>query len=128
GVLATNPKILILDEPGAGLDPGVKKRIFSLLKTLNKEQGMTIIFVTHDMDDVALYANDVIVMKKGSIVTHSPTRALFSNHKKLSAWHLDIPEALKFQLKIEQISKVKLPHTCLTVNELANALIEVGLV
>lgn len=128
GVLATNPKVLILDEPGAGLDPDSKKEIFSLLATLNKEQRKTIILVTHDMDDVAMYANDVIVMEKGRIAMHTTVRDFFSNPQKLASWDLDIPTALRFQLKVERAAGIKMPRTCLTVEELARAMMEVGLV
>lgn len=128
GVLATKPEVLILDEPGAGLDPEGKKKIFSLISHLNQKHRMTIVLVTHDMDDVISYADHVIVMEKGCAVIQGPVREVFSLKEKLEDYHLDVPEVLRFQLKIEQETGMKLPRTCLTVNELADTLIEVGLV
>lgn len=128
GVLATKPQILVLDEPAAGLDPAGKQEILSLMSTLHKAQGLSIVLVTHDMDDVAHYADDVIVMEKGRIVMHDKVREVFSNQKLLTPLHIDLPSALKFQYKVEESTGTKLPQTCLTIDELAESLIEVGLV
>lgn len=128
GVLATQPEILVLDEPGAGLDPEGKEEILSLISTLNDKNGMTIVLVTHDMNDVAHYAKDAIVMEKGQIVKHAKVRDIFSDQENLTNWRLDMPDALRFQLKIEQETGVKFPRTCLTVDELASALIGVGII
>ncbi len=128
GVLATNPKVLILDEPGAGLDPDGKQTIYTLLTRLNREAGMTIILVTHDMNDVAQYADEAIVMQNGQVVSQTGVRELFSLNKQLEDWHLDLPDALRFQKRIERETGVNLPYPCLTVDELADALIKAGLV
>lgn len=128
GVLATSPKILILDEPGAGLDPKGKTEILTLLSKLNQDAAITIVLVTHDMNDVALYADDAIVMEKGQVVMHESIRDVFSDQERLASWSLEVPEALRFQYKIERETGIKLPLTCLTIDELADALIEVGLV
>lgn len=128
GVLATQPKVLILDEPGAGLDPEGKREILSLISSLHREQSVTIVLVTHDMDDVALYAEDVIVMEQGQVVMHDQVRNVFSDQEWLSSLHLDVPEARHFQSKIEQQSGIKLPQVCLTIDELKKGLIEVGLI
>lgn len=127
GILAMQPNVLVLDEPGAGLDPAGKKEILSLISSWHKEQGLTTLLVTHDMDDVALYADDVIVMEKGRIVMHDEMRHVFSQEEKLAEWNLEVPEARRFQLKIEQNTGIKLPKICLTIDELTDALIEVGL-
>src|SRR5690625_1853643 len=128
GVLATQPKVLILDEPGAGLDPEGKKEILSFLASLHRDSGVTIVLVTHDMDDVALYAEDVIVMEKGQVVMHDQVREVFSDQEWLRTLHLDVPEARHFQSKIEQATGIKLPYTYLTIDELRDGLIEAGLV
>lgn len=67
GILAMKPDILILDEPGAGLDPIGKQEILSLIASWNKNNKLTTLMVTHEMDDVAKFADDVIVMEKGKI-------------------------------------------------------------
>ncbi|RKQ33926.1 energy-coupling factor transporter ATPase [Oceanobacillus halophilus] len=127
GILAMNPDILVLDEPGAGLDPKGKKEIMSLIRSWHEEKGLTTIFVTHDMDDVALYADEVIVMEKGSIAFQGTVRDAFRDADRVRNWHLELPEARRFQLKLEKEKAVSLPRVCLTLNELADVLIEVGL-
>lgn len=127
GILAMQPDILLLDEPGAGLDPKGKKEILSLIKSWHYERGLTTLLVTHDMNDVARYAEDVIVMEKGKIVIHDKTRRVFTNTSQLEKLHLDLPDARRFQLEIEEKLGIKLPKVCLTTEELADVLIEVGL-
>ncbi|MBS4217422.1 energy-coupling factor transporter ATPase [Bacillus sp. FJAT-49711] len=128
GVLAMKPDILILDEPGAGLDPHGKKEILTLLKNWNQNHGLTIVLVTHDMDDVALYTDDIIIMEKGKIVVHDETRKVFSNNELLNRYSLDVPDARRLQLKIEDEIGVNFPYICLSVDELADALIEADVV
>ncbi|MRH44974.1 energy-coupling factor transporter ATPase [Aquibacillus halophilus] len=128
GILAMNPKVLVLDEPGAGLDPVGKKEILNLISSWHHERGLTTLLVTHDMDDVATYAENVIVMENGRIVMHDDKRSVFSNEQQLINWHVDVPDARRFQLKIEQEMGIKFGQVCLTTEELTEALIEVGLV
>jgi energy-coupling factor transport system ATP-binding protein len=73
------------------------------------------------------YAETMIVMEKGRVVLHDDVKLVFADHERLEKWHLDVPEARRFQLDFEQQSGIKLPKVCLTVNDLADALIEVGL-
>ncbi|WP_226038353.1 energy-coupling factor transporter ATPase [Aquibacillus saliphilus] len=127
GILAMQPEVLVLDEPGAGLDPAGKKEILSLIASWHHEKKLTTVLVTHDMDDVATYADDVIIMNEGQIVMHGDKRSIFSEEKELKKWHVDVPDARRFQLRIEQETGVILPQVCLTVEELAEALIEVNL-
>lgn len=127
GVLAMNPEILLLDEPGAGLDPEGKRAILSMIKKIHVERGLTTIIVTHDMDDVAKYAEDVVVMEKGTVSAHQTVKTFFSDPEKLQQWHVELPEARKLQLKIEAQTGFKLPDVCLTIDELTAGLIEVGL-
>lgn len=128
GVLATEPDILLLDEPSAGLDPAGKEDIMSLLRSWHDERGLTTVLVTHDMEHVACYADSVIVMDNGRIAMHASPQHVFSHPEKLKQWHLDLPEARRFQLKIELETGVKLGRVCLTTDELADALIEAGFV
>ncbi|MCQ6274511.1 energy-coupling factor transporter ATPase [Bacillus sp. V3B] len=128
GILAMKPDILVLDEPGAGLDPTGKKDILNLISSWHREREMTTVLVTHDMEDVVTYAENVIVMEKGRVVLHDEVKHVFADHEQLEKWHLDVPDARRFQLNFEQQSGIKLPKVCLTLDELADALIEVGLV
>jgi energy-coupling factor transport system ATP-binding protein len=127
GILAMKPEVLVLDEPGAGLDPAGKKEIMDLISSWHRERGLTTLLVTHDMEDVVTYADRVIVMEKGRIVLHDIPRQVFSDEEKVKQWHLDVPDARRFQLELEQKTGVRLNKVCLTVDELANALIERGL-
>ncbi|WP_225228943.1 energy-coupling factor transporter ATPase [Bacillus sp. PS06] len=127
GILAMEPDILVLDEPGAGLDPRGKKEILTIISELHRKRGMTTILVTHDMDDVALFADDVVVMENGKVVIHDQMREVFANLALLDKLHLDVPEARRLQLKIEHRTGIQLPQVCLTVEELADTLIEAGL-
>lgn len=127
GILAMEPEILVLDEPGAGLDPKGKNEIMRLIKSLHQERNLTTILVTHDMDDVVHYADKIIVMENGRIVRNGDLRSVFSDRLAIKKWHLDLPEAYQFQLEIEDRTGIELPQICFTVDELADALMEVGL-
>jgi len=128
GILAMAPDILVLDEPGAGLDPDGKEEIMDLLYRLHKEKGLTVLLVTHDMEDVAKFAENVVVMEKGKVVYHGSARELFGDEEKMKSWNLDYPEARKFQILLEKKLGYQLPRPCLTLEELSDVLIEVGLV
>jgi energy-coupling factor transport system ATP-binding protein len=127
GILAMEPSVLILDEPGAGLDPQGKKEIMSFLSTWHQREGMTTILVTHDMEDVALYADRVILMDQGKIIKNETTKTIFSDSDLLESWGLEMPQARRYQIKIEKEAGIKLPRVCLTLEELADALVSVGL-
>jgi energy-coupling factor transport system ATP-binding protein len=126
GVLALEPEVLALDEPTAGLDPTGKEELLSLLKQWNAQNGLTIVMVTHDMESAARYAEDVVVMEKGRAVFHDSVRNLFKETERLKKWQLDVPDARRLQLEFEARSGTRLPCICLTEDELADALIEVG--
>lgn len=126
GILALEPEILVLDEPGVGLDPEGKEEIFQLLTKLNREKGMTILFVTHDMNEVARYAENVIVMQNGRVIFYGKKHDLFLNQELIQMIHLDLPDALRFQRLFEKKIGKLLPKICLTEEELADVLIEAG--
>lgn len=127
GILAMDPDVLVLDEPGAGLDPRGKREIMSLISDWNQNRGLTTVLVTHDMDDVALYAGDVVIMSKGRVVLHDEVRRVFSD-ENIQKWQLDFPQARRMQFNIEKQTGKKLSKVCLTVDELSDAIIEAGLV
>lgn len=102
GVIAMNPEVLILDEPTAGLDPGGRDEIFELIKTLHKKNNMTVILSSHNMDDMAKLANNIIVMNKGRIEFMGAPREIFkSNSKRLKEIGLDIPQVLELAIKLK---------------------------
>ena len=91
GVIAMHPEILILDEPTAGLDPGGRDEVLGLLKNL-KESGMTVILVSHSMEDVAKYVDRIIVLNAGKIYLDGDGREVFSHVKELEEIGLAAPE------------------------------------
>lgn len=124
GVLATKPDILVLDEPGAGLDANGKREIFSLIKTLNEQEQVTVLVVTHDMNDVAMYADHVLLLDKGKVVTYQETKAFFNDQDQLVSWNIDLPDILHLQRQIEQQTGIQFKHASLTKAELIDQLIE----
>jgi len=92
GVLAMRPEVLILDEPTAGLDPRGKNDILNQIKKLYQETKITIILVSHSMEDIAKYANRLIVMNQGSIYFDDTPRNIFKRYKELEAIGLAAPQ------------------------------------
>ena len=92
GVLAMEPKILVLDEPTAGLDPQGSEEVFSFLTRLNKANGTTILIISHNMDQVAAYCDRVAVLNKGRLEMLDTPRRVFSHGERLHELGLGIPE------------------------------------
>ena len=96
GVLAMEPEVLVLDEPTAGLDPRGRKEIMDMFYSLHKQRNLTTILVTHSMEDAAAYADELIVMHKGTVKAKG-RRGSFSRKDDIAALGLDLPETIKFQ-------------------------------
>ena len=92
GVLAMKPDILILDEPTAGLDPKGRDEILDQIAKLHKEMGITVILVSHSMEDVAKYVERIIVMNKGSVLFDDVPKAVFRHYKELEQVGLAAPQ------------------------------------
>lgn len=92
GVLAMKPKVLILDEPTAGLDPKGRDEIFDQIAKLHKETGMTVVLVSHSMEDVARYVDRIIVMNKGEKMLDSTPKEVFRHYKELEEVGLAAPQ------------------------------------
>lgn len=92
GVLAMEPKMLILDEPTAGLDPQGRREILELISGLRKDAGITIVLVSHSMEDVAEYVDRIIVMNKGSVAFDGEPKAVFAHYKELEEIGLAAPQ------------------------------------
>ena len=92
GVLAMKPQVLILDEPTAGLDPKGREDILNLISDLHKTMGITIILVSHSMEDVADYVERIIVMNKGRVAFDAEPREVFSHYKELEEIGLAAPQ------------------------------------
>ena len=92
GVLAMKPEVLILDEPTAGLDPKGREDILNLISRLHEEMGITIILVSHSMDDVANYVQRIIVMNKGRVAFDGEPKEVFRHYKELEEIGLAAPQ------------------------------------
>lgn len=102
GVLALNPKYLVLDEPAAGLDPYGRNMILDELYKIHKEKKITVILVSHSMEDIAKYAQKIVVMNKGEIAMTGKPAEIFSREEELKNIGLDIPEISKILNKLRQ--------------------------
>ena len=123
GVLAMKPEVLVLDEPTAGLDPKGRLEMMEMFYKLNKEQNMTIVLVTHQMNDVSDYADHVIVIEAGNVVKEGLPKEVFSDASWLLEKQLGVPTTLAFveKLKEKGWSTDKMP---LTLDELVEAILE----
>ena len=92
GVLAMRPKVLILDEPTAGLDPRGREEILELISALHRESHMSVLLVSHSMDDVANYVQRLLVMDEGRIIYDDVPKEVFKNVKELESMGLALPE------------------------------------
>ena len=116
GVLAMRPKILILDEPTAGLDPKGRDSILHQIRQLHRQTGLTVILVSHSMEDVAEYVDRVIAMNDGRIVLDGTPRQVFSQRDTLLSIGLAVPQIteLAYQLRARGFA---LPEAVITLEE-----------
>ncbi len=91
GVLAMSPRMLVLDEPAAGLDPRGKREILGQIQSLHAQRGITVVFITHDMDEAAELAQRVIVLDQGRVVIDGPARTVFARAEELTTLGLGLP-------------------------------------
>ena len=108
GVLAMEPDIIVLDEPTAGLDPRGRKEIMDMFYSLHKERGLSTILVTHSMEDAARYADQIVIMQQGKVVKQGSPEEIFSSSFELIDMGLDVPDVVRFQLKLEEKMGMKL--------------------
>lgn len=123
GVISMKPRVLVLDEPTAGLDPIGKKDLLDLIKHYNESTGSTVIFVSHNMDDVALIANRVLVLSEGNIVMSGTVEDVYSNGAELLKLGLDVPEITRVFLKLKE-NGFDVPTDVYTVESGTKALVE----
>lgn len=120
GVLAMHPKCIVLDEPTAMLDPLGRKEVIRALRALNGVEGITIILITHYMEET-VYADRIFVMNKGKIVMDGSPREIFKRVEELEEYKLEVP---KITLLAHELRKrgLRIPDCVLTVKELTDAL------
>lgn len=122
GVLAMEPKVLILDEPAAGLDPRGRERILGMLQELHREGGVTIVMVSHSMDDCARLATRMIVMSKGELVLTDTPRNVFRQADLMHSIGLGVPEAAELCGRLRSAG-LQLPDDLFTQEELHDHLL-----
>jgi len=120
GVLAMQPRCLVLDEPTAMLDPQGRREVMDTVRRLNREQGMTVVLITHYMEEAAR-ADRVVVMDNGHIVTDGTPREVFQDVARMRALQLDVPQPTELCWQLRQ-QGVALPPDILTVDECVEAL------
>lgn len=122
GVLAMRPKCIVLDEPTAMLDPVGRKEVLDTVRYLNREQGITVVLITHHMDEAA-QAGRVVVMHDGHIMADDKPASVFQNVDGLRSLGLEVPEPVALLYELRQAG-VDAPLTALTVDECARVLRE----
>lgn len=123
GVMAMKPECIILDEPTAMLDPNGRKEVIKTLHELNKKENVTIILVTHYMDEV-IDADKVFVMDKGQVCLSGTPREVFSNVMKIKELGLDVPQ-VTYMAHLLKESNLPIKNTVLTIDELVDEIKEI---
>lgn len=103
GVMAMEPRILVLDEPAAGLDPEGREQILSQVKAYHKKTGTTVLLVSHSMEDIAKYADKVLVMDQKHIAMYDTVEKVFAHAPELLALGLSVPQVTKIFLRLREL-------------------------
>ena len=122
GVLAMRPKTLILDAPTAGLDPRGRRAILAMIRRLHAETGMTVIMVSHSMDDIASLATRLLVMSRGELVMSGTPREVFRRRDELKAVGLGVPQGAELCWRLRQAGYA-LPDDLYTLPEVRDAVL-----
>lgn len=123
GIIAMEPECIVLDEPTSMLDPRGRKEVMETVQMLNRDFGITVLFITHYMDE-AVKANRVIVMDEGNILLDGTPREVFANVEILKSCGLDVPEATELS-RLLRSSGVRLRPDILDIDELFQSLTEI---
>lgn len=122
GVLALQPEVLVLDEPAAGLDPLSRNQLFERIDRLRVEKDMTVVLVTHNMDEVASWANRMAVLHKGRLVMEGQPRDIFCRPEQLRSYGLDVPAAAEMMSLLKE-NGLKVALDVLTMEEAVEEII-----
>ncbi len=121
GVLAMHPEYIILDEPAAGLDAEGKREIFDRIRRMSREQGIGVLLVSHSMEDLAEYADRIIVLDDGKKILDDRPAEVFAERETLETCGLDVPEAVKFADRL-RAEGYAIPQTVIREEELLETL------
>ena len=122
GVLAMQPKVLILDEPTAGLDPAGRRSILNMIRNLHAAGGLTVIMVSHSMDDISTLATRLVVMSKGEMVLTGTPREVFMQQELLESIGLGVPQAAQLTHALRE-EGYDLPDDLYTLEEVRDAIL-----
>jgi energy-coupling factor transport system ATP-binding protein len=122
GILATDPSVIVFDEPTTGLDATQRDRFMGLVAELNREEGMTVVMITHSMETVARYAPRTVVLRDGRIVYDGSTRRLFADRDRLDANDLQPPHVVEAANRLAAARGMTDALPALSVDELAAGL------
>lgn len=117
GVLAMKPEVLVLDEPTAGLDPHGRDEILDEIRALYEKKGITIVLVSHSMEDIARLATRIIVLHRGIVVMDGTTREIYDRERELNEIGLDVPDITKLMKRLREKTGWDIPTNVLTVEE-----------
>ncbi|MCI2147542.1 MAG: energy-coupling factor transporter ATPase [Clostridiales bacterium] len=121
GIIAMRPQVLILDEPTAGLDPGAHREIIRMIRKIHQAEENIVIFVSHNMDDVAALSDKVLVMDRGQLMMSGTPEEVFHERDRLSSAGLDLPSAAKLMLQLRKAG-CDVPADTLTREDAADVL------
>lgn len=122
GVIAMKPQVLILDEPTAGLDPKGREEILNMIRDLHKKMKFTIILVSHSMDDVADYAERIIVMNHGEVFLDGTPKEVFSHKQELEEIGLAVPTVTEIMHQVKELG-YPVDESVTTLSDAAEALV-----
>ena len=120
GILAMQPKCIIFDEPTAMLDPSGRKEVLDTIIDLNRNYGITVILITHYMDEAAK-ADRIVVMDKGKLILDGKPRDVFANVEKMKNIGLDVPQVTELSYELQKVG-INIDTRILDVNEMVNAI------
>ena len=122
GVLAMRPRVLVLDEPTAGLDPRGRNELLELIRRLHDEEGNTIVMVSHSMDDISALAQRIIVMNEGRVAMDGTPREVFAHPQELVDMHLGVPAAAQLAMELRKRG-YNLPDNVYTLDEMRSLIL-----
>lgn len=125
GVLAMEPGTLILDEPTAGLDPAGRRSILAMVRRLHAEGGLTVVMVSHSMDDISTLATRLIVMSRGEVVLTGTPREVFMHRELMQSIGLGVPQAAELAARLRQ-QGYDLPEGLYTLDEVRTAILRLA--
>lgn len=125
GVLAMRPSVLILDEPTAGLDPAGEELMMRLLQRLNRERGLSVVFATHAVDLLPLFADTIYVLNQGTTLCHGPVAEVLGNHEMLKLAGLRLPYISALLMEMKSLDGVPIEGLPLTIGEARQRLLEI---